>query len=188
MDNYQNQPVLNILKTELHPLPMISPNFGDISIRQVGTDQFDLFITGLTSVGGMPFVLRMRFNNEPTTINIMVASLPVPMIIPPPLDTYPYGIAVNNNGTVLTAMPTTLNEFLRTPLFLATFGADFPETGDSRPIFVPPYKENNNQRPRYNCTGNQHRIFRIMRPRGDEFIRQPGKEQCIHKLDHCVTD
>jgi DNA-binding beta-propeller fold protein YncE len=139
--NHNQEPVLNMLTGKTVPLIMVSPNFGDIAMRQVG-DQLDLFITGLTySGGGMPFVLRLRFKSQTLqSVKIVAASIPKAMVIPPPLSNYPYGIAVNSSGTVLTAMPDQLNEaLLRTPLFLATFRADYPEIVGSKPTFVKNY-------------------------------------------------
>jgi len=140
--DHNMEPALNMLTGKQVNLLMVSPNFGDIATRQLGADQLDLFIIGLTSSGGgIPFVLRLRFKNQILdSTKIIVASIPYPtVIIPPPLDTYPYGISVNANGTVLTALPSNISGGT-TPLFLAMFGADFPDTVDSPPVFVPKYK------------------------------------------------
>lgn len=82
-------PVLNILTGDRVPLLMIDPKYGDIAVHHIDKDRFDLFITGLTSAGGIPFVLRLRFQGaslDQSDIVVASFSLPNP-IIPPPLDT-----------------------------------------------------------------------------------------------------
>lgn len=130
--------VLNLLRGTYVPLIMVSPQYGDIALRRVDNDNFDLFITGQTAAGGVPFVVRLRF--RPTLKpDIVVASIPWPNpIIPPPLDTQASGIAVNANGKVLTALPADVSGGT-SPFYLVTFGADFPETGDALPEFVPAF-------------------------------------------------
>ncbi len=141
--NNNPQSVLDMLTGKSETLWMFSPHFGDIAMHQVGTEQFDLFITGLTSdSGGMPFVLRLRIDLKNKTLQTknIVASIPLPNpIVPPPLDIHPFGIAVNGSGTVLTALLDNISGGT-TPPFLATFGSDFPETGASTPMFVPGYR------------------------------------------------
>ena len=135
-------PAVDLLTGQAGNLLMNSPNFGDIAVRQGANGQFDLFITGLSSSGGgLPFVLRLRFlNNALQSIYLMTTSIPVPSIaVPPPLDANPYGLAVNSNGTVLTVMPDNLSGGT-TPLYLTAFGADFPETGNASPVFVPAFR------------------------------------------------
>lgn len=150
INNHHQEQVFNILNQRPDILLMISPTFGDITTRQVGADQLDIFISGLTSSGsGIPFVLRLRIKNQTIEGSIVAASIPVPTtILPPPLDSYPYGIAVNSRGTVLTVLPEKIdpdNGINVTQLFLASFGADFPEIGNAPPVFTQPYKQNSNQ-------------------------------------------
>ncbi|NVN90122.1 MAG: Ig-like domain-containing protein [Desulfuromonadales bacterium] len=127
--------VLNLLTGQSVDLLMIDPQYGDIALRRIDDSRFDMFITGQTSAGGIPFVIRLRF--RPTLVaDIVVASFPLPNpIIPPPLDTQASGIAVNADGKVLTALPRNVSGGI-SPFFLATFNADFPETNVGRPSFV----------------------------------------------------
>lgn len=133
--NLAGRPVWNMLRGELIDLIMINPQYGDIALRRIDENNFDLFITGQSATGGFPFVVRLSF--RPTLqADIVVASFPRPNpIIPPPLDTQPSGIAVNAQGTVLTTFPKDV--YLgRSPIYLAAFDADFPEAA-TVPDFVP---------------------------------------------------
>lgn len=128
--------VLNILTGKSESLYMIDRKFGDIALNRIDEDRFDLFITGQTSAGGIPFVLRLRFQDSSFEAKIVVASIPWPTpIVPPPFDTQPPGIAVNSGGKILTIFPTNISGGT-TPFYLTTFGADFPETNVSPPKFV----------------------------------------------------
>jgi hypothetical protein len=148
INNHLQEPVFNILSRMPDILLMNDPVFGDIATRQVRNDQLDLLITGLTnSSGGMPFVLRLSFKDRiPQKPEIVVASIPSSVILPSPLDTYPYGIAVNSNGLALTVLPKEIdpNSVAQvTQLFLVTFGADFPNTADATsPSFIQAYENN----------------------------------------------
>lgn len=131
-------PVLNMLTGEKIPLWAIDPIFGDIAVRHTN-DGYDLFISGLTAAGGIPFIVRLRFDDSSVSTNIVVASFPLPnSIIPPPFDTQPPGIAVNEDGTVLTALMDNLSGGT-TPYYLTSFNADFPETNVSLPQFLPEF-------------------------------------------------
>jgi hypothetical protein len=145
MGNSLQSQAFNILTGMPDTLVMVNPVFGDIATSQSGPDQLDVLVTGLTDTsGGMPFVLRLSFNNG-TLQNpqIVVTSLPSAVVLPPPLDTFPAGLAINNNGTVLTPLPTELDpnsDTQVTPLFLSIFGAAFPTTADaSTPNFIPAF-------------------------------------------------
>lgn len=128
-------PVLNILTGQSVDLLMINPQYGDIALRRIDGSRFDLFITGQTYAGGIPFVVRLRFH--PTLeADIVVASIPLPNpIIPPPLNTQASGIAVNADGKVLTTFPDDVIGGI-SPFFLASFNADFTDTNVGRPAFV----------------------------------------------------
>lgn len=137
MSQSQN-PVLNMLTGEKISLWAIDPMFGDIAVRHTN-DGYDLFISGLTAAGGIPFVVRLRFDDNFVYTNIVVSSVPLPNpIIPPPFDTQPPGIAVNTDGIVLTALMDNLSKGT-TPYYLTSFNADFPETNVSLPRFLPEF-------------------------------------------------
>ena len=131
MNNHLQSPVFNILTGMPDTLVMVNPVFGDIATWQSGPDQLDVLVTGLTNAsGGMPFVLRLSFiNGTLQNPQIVVTSIPSAVVLPPPLDTFPSGLAINNNGTVLAPLPTELDpnsDAQVTQLFLSIFGADVP--------------------------------------------------------------
>jgi len=146
MGNILQSQAFNILTGMPDTLVMVNPVFGDIATSQSGPDQLDVLVTGLTNTsGGMPFVLRLSFmNGTLQNPQIVVTSLPSAVVLPPPLDTFPSGLAINNNGTVLTPLPTELDPNSNaqvTPLFLSIFGAEFPTTADAAtPNFIPAYE------------------------------------------------
>jgi hypothetical protein len=145
MGNILQSQAFNILTGMPDTLVMVNPVFGDIATWQSGAGQLDVLVTGLTNTsGGMPFVLRLSLNNG-TLQNpqIVVTSLPSAVVLPPPLDTFPSGLAINSNGTVLAPLPIELDlnsAAQATQLFLSIFGAEFPTTADaSTPNFIPAY-------------------------------------------------
>jgi hypothetical protein len=145
MGNSLQSQAFNILTGMPDTLVMVNPVFGDIAASQSGPDQLDVLVTGLTDTsGGMPFVLRLSFiNGTLQNPRIVVTSLPSAVVLPPPLDTFPSGLAIDNNGTVLTPLPTELdpNSVAQvTTLFLSVFGAEFPTTADAAtPNFIPAF-------------------------------------------------
>jgi hypothetical protein len=146
INNHLQSPVFNILTSMPNTLVMVNPVFGDIATWQSGPDQLDLLVTGLTNAsGGMPFVLRLSFiNGTLQNPQITVTSIPSAVFLPSPLDTFPSGLAINNNGTVLTPLPAELDPNSDTQLtqfFLSNFGAEFPGTADaSTPNFIPAFE------------------------------------------------
>jgi hypothetical protein len=128
MGNILQSQAFNILTGMPDTLVMVNPVFGDIATWQSGAGQLDVLVTGLTNTsGGMPFVLRLSLNNG-TLQNpqIVVTSLPSAVVLPPPLDTFPSGLAINSNGTVLAPLPTELDSnsaAQATQLFLSIFVA-----------------------------------------------------------------
>lgn len=129
----------NILKKEYTPLIMINPTFGDIALYRIDEDDFSLYVTGQTFAGGIPFVVRIRYqSNSFKDATVVAASIPIPTpIIPPPLDTQTSGIAVNSDGKVLTTFPIDPNPITGvTKFYLATMGTNFPENISFPPTFV----------------------------------------------------
>ena len=128
--------VFNIIRKDFIPIFMIDPKYGDIAIRHTGNGEFDLFVSGQTTAGGIPFVVRLRFQQQYIVPSILVASFPLPNpVVPPPLDTQSPGLAIAANGTVLTALPhDRVGEV--SPFYLAAFDADYSETGLKSPDFL----------------------------------------------------
>jgi hypothetical protein len=124
--------VYDVVREENRPFVLGLPTYNDIAIRRVDSNQFDLFVSGFTSAAGaFPFVMRIRVNeidnSVSTDIVLTSGTLAVSGSGPP-------GIAVNQDGMVLTTMPNRLN--LQA---LVTFGADFvenPSNSSLRPKFL----------------------------------------------------
>lgn len=145
MSNHLQSPVFDILTGTQDTLVMFNPVFGDIATWQSGTDQLNVLVTGLTNAGGgMPFVLRLSsINGTLQNPQIVVTSIPSAVTLPSPLDTFPSGVAINSNGTVLTALPKEFdpnNDAQITPFFLTNFGAEFPTTDSPSPNFIPTFE------------------------------------------------
>ncbi|MBD3351536.1 MAG: T9SS type A sorting domain-containing protein [Candidatus Lokiarchaeota archaeon] len=137
LKSLQPSTVLDILTGNKFPLYMAGPLYGDIAVRHIDRNSFDFFITGKTTSGGSPFVVRLRIQNQSIDATFMVTSFPsggLP-VAPPPLDLMPQGISVNSKGRVLTALPHNIRGG-RSPFYLATFSADFPETNTHPPEFI----------------------------------------------------
>lgn len=116
--------VYDIQRQGSHPLNLGFPQYGDIAARWVNNQQLDLFLTATTGpAGGFPFVMRIRidFANNVNSVDVILTSQGTTagnVNLAP-------GIAVNNDGTVLTSMP--FPSGLGFADSLVAFGADFPQ-------------------------------------------------------------
>jgi hypothetical protein len=108
-----------------------APNtlYGDIAIYERGNWQ-DIFISGL-SMGTFPFVMRLRFlSGSLQSSKVLVASVATTAGD----INLTRGVAVNNQGIVLTTLPIATGrirpQFIDVPV---SFSADFPEGNGERP-------------------------------------------------------
>jgi hypothetical protein len=103
--------------------------YGDIAVFERG-NQLDLFVSGL-SVGTFPFVMRLRFQSGILQdAKVIVASIGTTA----GSVNLTRGVAVNNQGTVLTTLPISVGRNI--PSFIdvpVSFSADFPEGNGSIP-------------------------------------------------------
>lgn len=77
-------------------------SYGDLAVVQYQNGVIDIFVTGLSQAQAYPFVMRLRFQNgaliQAKVVASSVASMAGSFNIAP-------GIAVNNQGIVLTTLP-----------------------------------------------------------------------------------
>jgi len=123
-----------------------SSNYNDIAVRNNG-NILELFITGEYASNNFPFVMRVRFSSD--FANLIKAQVlmvgqyaktwgivpPGQVPLPPPSGITGPGIAVNANGTVLTALPTPEGDTYFAYPDLVAFPADFEPANvlDSNP-------------------------------------------------------
>jgi hypothetical protein len=102
--------------------------YGDIAVLRRGS-RLDVFVSGVSDLGSIPFVIRIHMLPAPAYAQMIVASSASSL----PVTCYsgacgsqgrPYGIAVSPNGTVLTTLPLN-NGKGGNPPFAFTFSADF---------------------------------------------------------------
>lgn len=104
-------------------------DYGDISILPIGTNRYDIFITG--SSEGAPFILKINvFPDNSYTARVIIGSSHISAF-----NTLPRGVAVNDDGIVLTSMGGVFG-FSASVDRLAAFSASFPEDG-SLPLYSP---------------------------------------------------
>lgn len=114
-----------------------SSTYGDFDIRVAGnTIQF--FITGISQAQGLPFVLRIEFENGLLTDSkVLFSSTADAQSISPQSPRLNRGIAVNSQGTVLTTLPLPTTQ---QPIdFSVAFNADievFDGIGANEFVFV----------------------------------------------------
>ena len=117
--------------------------YGDIAVLERGS-QLDVFVSGL-SIGLNPFVMRLRFQGNTVDARVVIASKgntagglgPTGGNI-----NTTRGVAVNNQGTVLTTLP--INSFLEFYDVPVSFSADFPEKGGTPQIKLKGYNNDTN--------------------------------------------
>lgn len=82
-----------------------SSTYGDIAINQSG-NAIELYITGLSPAQTFPFVTRIQIqNNTIQSANVLMTSRADALAISPQTPRLERGIAVNNQGVVLTTLP-----------------------------------------------------------------------------------
>lgn len=124
--------VFDVLTGITRPLVLgVPPRYQDLAVRRIDNAQLDLFISASTGAsGGFPFVLRVRYvaQNPPVADAIVFSSGTSAGAVEGRA-----GIAVNNQGLVVTTMVTsTPVGFINS---LVAFGADFPENPAVPPGF-----------------------------------------------------
>jgi hypothetical protein len=123
--------VFDVLTGTVRPLVLgVPPRYQDFAVRRIDNTRADLFISASTGAsGGFPFVLRVRFvaQNPPVADAIVFSSGTSAGAVEGRA-----GIAVNNQGLVVTTMATPTSVGFTNSL--VAFGADFPEN----PAAVPP--------------------------------------------------
>jgi hypothetical protein len=138
--NVNASSIFNILPdTTVTILPQAPQTYyGDIAVLERGS-QLDVFVSGL-SIGLNPFVMRLRFQNNTVDARVVIASVGNTAAGPSRTGgniNLPRGVAVNNQGTVLTTLPINVGlEFYDVPV---SFSADFPEKGGTPQIKLKGY-------------------------------------------------
>jgi len=112
--------------------------YGDIAVLERGS-QLDVFVSG-RSIGVNPFVMRLRFQNNTLDARVVIASRGNTAGGLSPTGgniNTTRGVAVNNQGTVLTTLPINNSSgFYDVPV---SFSADFPEKGGTPEIKLKGY-------------------------------------------------
>ena len=138
--NVNASSIFNIVPdTTVSILPQAAQTYyGDIAVLERGS-QLDVFVSGL-SIGLNPFVMRLRFQNNTVDARVVIASRGSTATGPSRTGgniNTTRGVAVNNQGTVLTTLPINVGlEFIDVPV---SFSADFPEKGGTPQIKLKGY-------------------------------------------------
>jgi hypothetical protein len=142
LQGVETSPVYDTTLEALNPIPLVllsGSNFNDIAVRENG-GVLELFITGQYASNIFPFVMRVQVSSDLTNLIqaqvLMVGQYgqpwgPLPpgvVPLPPPNGITGPGIAVNANGTVLTALPTPEGDPYFAHPDLIAFPADFEPT------------------------------------------------------------
>ena len=140
--NVNASSIFNIVPdTTVSILPQAAQTYyGDIAVLERGS-QLDVFVSGL-SIGLNPFVMRLRFQNNTVDARVVIASVGSTATGPSRTGgniNTTRGVAVNNQGTVLTTLPINVGlEFIDVPV---SFSADFPEKGGTPQIKLKGYTD-----------------------------------------------
>ena len=143
--NVNASSIFNIVPdTTVSILPQAAQTYyGDIAVLERGS-QLDVFVSGL-SIGLNPFVMRLRFQNNTVDARVVIASVGSTATGPSRTGgniNTTRGVAVNNQGTVLTTLP--INSFLEFYDVPVSFSADFPEKGGTPQIKLQGYTNDTN--------------------------------------------
>jgi hypothetical protein len=114
--------------------------YGDIALLERG-NQLDVFVSGL-SVGTFPFVMRLRFQGNTLDARVVIASTGTTVSGLGQTGgnvNLTRGIAVNNQGIVLTTLP--INSSLVFYDVPVSFSADFPEKGGTPQVKLKGYNK-----------------------------------------------
>lgn len=131
--------VYDVLRQDFRPLNLGLPNYGDITSRWRSNSELEILVAATTgAAGGFHFITRIRYDVESGEQNskVIVTSQGTTagtVDLPP-------GVAVNDQGTVLTTLPFTLTTTDGTGIgftdSLVSFNTDFPETMSGLPQFI----------------------------------------------------